>query len=124
MAMTTADAVRLALGELVDDGPTAGLPPPRSGKSAQAGGLTPREQEVVALLGAGLSNRDIAGRLFISPATAARHVANILAKLGFSSRSQVAVWANGGQVAAEPGPLAPDRPAPDQLTPVSWHRIN
>ncbi len=61
-----------------------------------AGALTPREHEVVALLGAGLSNRDIAKKLFISPATAARHVANILAKLGFSSRSQVAAWANGG----------------------------
>jgi predicted ATPase/DNA-binding NarL/FixJ family response regulator len=55
--------------------------------------LTQREHEVVALLAAGLSNRDIAAKLFISPATAARHVANILAKLGFSSRSQVAAWA-------------------------------
>ena len=57
--------------------------------------LTQREQEVVGLLAAGLSNRDIAAKLFISPATAARHVANILAKLGFSSRSQVAAWAAG-----------------------------
>ncbi len=59
------------------------------------GALTPREHEVVALLASGLSNRDIARKLFISPATAARHVANILAKLGFSSRSQVAAWASG-----------------------------
>ena len=93
-AMTPAAAVRLALGEAADDGP-AGRPAARPGQEALAGGLTPREQEVVTLLGAGLSNRDIAGKLFISPATAARHVANILAKLGFSSRSQVAVWANG-----------------------------
>jgi DNA-binding CsgD family transcriptional regulator len=94
-AMTPAAAVRLALGEAADDSPAAGRPAPRPGQEALAGGLTPREQEVVTLLGAGLSNRDIAGKLFISPATAARHVANILAKLGFSSRSQVAVWANG-----------------------------
>jgi DNA-binding NarL/FixJ family response regulator len=47
----------------------------------------------VALLAAGSSNRAIASELFITPATAARHVANILAKLGFSSRSQVAAWA-------------------------------
>jgi DNA-binding NarL/FixJ family response regulator len=38
-------------------------------------------------------NRRIAGELSISPATAARHVANILAKLSFSSRVQVATWA-------------------------------
>jgi DNA-binding CsgD family transcriptional regulator len=101
-AMSTAAAVRLALGEAVDDGPASSAPLPRAAQDTPAGGLTPREQEVVALLGAGLSNRDIAGKLFISPATAARHVANILAKLGFSSRSQVAVWANGGHGAGEP----------------------
>ena len=65
--------------------------------------LTQREHEVVTLLAAGLSNRDIAAKLFISPATAARHVANILAKLGFSSRSQVAAWA-AAQPASQPGP--------------------
>ena len=45
------------------------------------------------LLAQGLSNREIADELVISPATAARHVANILAKLGFTSRTQVASWA-------------------------------
>jgi DNA-binding CsgD family transcriptional regulator len=55
--------------------------------------LTPREQEIVRLIAQGLSNREIADELVISPATAARHVANILAKLGFSSRTQVASWA-------------------------------
>jgi predicted ATPase/DNA-binding CsgD family transcriptional regulator len=101
-AMTPAAAVRLALGEAVDDGPASRRPAPRPGQDSLAGGLTPREQEVVALLGAGLSNRDIASKLFISPATAARHVANILAKLGFSSRSQVAVWASGSHRPADP----------------------
>jgi DNA-binding NarL/FixJ family response regulator len=55
--------------------------------------LTAREHEVVALIARGASNRAIAEELFISPATAARHVANILGKLGFNSRSQVAAWA-------------------------------
>ena len=55
--------------------------------------LTPREHEIVRLIARGLSNREIAGELVISPATAARHVASILAKLGFSSRTQVASWA-------------------------------
>ena len=55
--------------------------------------LTRREHEIVMLIAQGLSNREIAGELVISPATAARHVANILAKLGFTSRTQVASWA-------------------------------
>jgi predicted ATPase/DNA-binding CsgD family transcriptional regulator len=55
--------------------------------------LTPREREVIGLIARGCSNKAIASQLFISPATAARHVANILAKLGFTSRSQVAAWA-------------------------------
>jgi DNA-binding CsgD family transcriptional regulator len=72
--------------------------------SAVPDSLTAREREVVALIAAGKSNREIAAELFISPATAARHVANILAKLGYSSRSQVAVWA----ASAESGQLAPN----------------
>jgi predicted ATPase/DNA-binding CsgD family transcriptional regulator len=55
--------------------------------------LTAREQEIALLIARGLSNRAIADELVISPATAARHVANILGKLGFSSRAQVAAWA-------------------------------
>jgi predicted ATPase/DNA-binding CsgD family transcriptional regulator/Tfp pilus assembly protein PilF len=55
--------------------------------------LTRREHEIVMLISQGLSNKEIADELVISPATAARHVANILAKLGFSSRTQVASWA-------------------------------
>jgi predicted ATPase/DNA-binding CsgD family transcriptional regulator len=56
--------------------------------------LTPREHEIVLLITQGLSNKEIAVELVISPATAARHVANILAKLGFTSRTQVASWAS------------------------------
>ncbi len=55
--------------------------------------LSPREHEMVRLIARGLSNREIADELVISPATAARHVATILAKLGFSSRTQIASWA-------------------------------
>jgi DNA-binding CsgD family transcriptional regulator len=59
-----------------------------------AGGivLTPREAQIAGLIARGLSNRAIAAELVISPATAARHVANIFAKLGVSSRAQVAAW--------------------------------
>jgi predicted ATPase/DNA-binding CsgD family transcriptional regulator/tetratricopeptide (TPR) repeat protein len=80
--------------------PGPAVPAPRApqagGGTARGGTLTPREREVVALIAAGKSNKAIAGDLFISPATAARHVANILAKLGYSSRSQVAAWAAAG----------------------------
>jgi DNA-binding CsgD family transcriptional regulator len=55
--------------------------------------LTPREREIAALIARGMSNRGIADELVISPATVARHVTNILTKLGFTSRAQIAAWA-------------------------------
>jgi DNA-binding NarL/FixJ family response regulator len=58
-----------------------------------AGALTAREREIALLIARGLSNRGIADELVISPATVARHVTNILTKLGFASRAQVAAWA-------------------------------
>lgn len=57
-------------------------------------GLTAREREVAALIARGGSNREIAAALFVSERTVGAHVSNILAKLDFSSRSQIAVWAN------------------------------
>jgi len=62
--------------------------------------LTPREREVAALLAEGLSNAELADRLYISPKTAAVHVSNILAKLGMSSRTEIAAWAVRKGVAA------------------------
>jgi len=57
------------------------------------GALTARESEVAALIAEGLTNGQLAERLFISPKTAAVHVSNILAKLGLASRAEVAAWA-------------------------------
>ena len=98
-AMSADGAVRLATGpasgELPGDVarpvvPVQAAAPLSSGPPST---LTAREREIAALIARGLSNRGIADELVISPATAARHVANIFAKLGFSSRAQVAAWA-------------------------------
>lgn len=57
--------------------------------------LTAREREVAALVALGLTNRDIAARLVVTERTAETHVQNILNKLGFTSRAQIAAWAVG-----------------------------
>ena len=54
--------------------------------------LTRRELEVARLVGAGLSNREIADRLGRSQRTVESHVEHVLRKLGFGSRTQVAAW--------------------------------
>ena len=59
-------------------------------------GLTGREHEVLRLLVAGRSNKEIAAALFISPKTASVHVSNILGKLGASSRTEAAAIAHRG----------------------------
>jgi DNA-binding NarL/FixJ family response regulator len=55
--------------------------------------LTDREREVVALVGAGLSNEEIAARLVVSPATAKTHVSRSMVKLGARDRAQLVVYA-------------------------------
>ncbi|NUT96572.1 MAG: response regulator transcription factor [Saccharothrix sp.] len=57
------------------------------------GGLTPRECEVLALVAAGRSNREIGETLFISDRTVARHVTNIFHKIGVTSRTQAVRFA-------------------------------
>jgi DNA-binding NarL/FixJ family response regulator len=55
--------------------------------------LTDREREVMALVGAGLSNDEIATRLMVSPATAKTHVSRAMVKLGARDRAQLVVFA-------------------------------
>ena len=56
-------------------------------------GLTPREQDVLALVAQGMPNRAIGEQLGITERTARTHVSNILAKLGLTSRTQAALYA-------------------------------
>jgi DNA-binding CsgD family transcriptional regulator/tetratricopeptide (TPR) repeat protein len=60
--------------------------------AAQAGPLSRRESEVAALVASGLTNREIAARLVISPKTVSTHIEHILTKLGVSRRAEIAVW--------------------------------
>ncbi|NAS24353.1 response regulator [Herbidospora sp. NEAU-GS84] len=59
----------------------------------ELGSLTEREREVLALVGNGLTNDEIAGRLFMSPATAKTHVSRAMMKLGARDRAQLVVIA-------------------------------
>jgi DNA-binding CsgD family transcriptional regulator/sugar lactone lactonase YvrE len=77
--------------------------------------LTRREQEVATLVGQGLTNREIAAKLFISERTAESHVEQIRGKLGFRSRTQIAAWvaaASGGDAGPMSSLPAADPPLP------------
>ena len=78
-------ALRLALGES-DQGNVAASDHPATGP------LATREAEVAKLVAEGLTNKQIGTRLFISERTVATHVRNIMNKLGFDSRAQIASW--------------------------------
>ncbi|GAA2225563.1 LuxR family transcriptional regulator [Streptomyces amakusaensis] len=81
-----AQSARLAL--------TDGAPAAPAAAPGPAFGLTPREEDVLRLVAAGRSNRQIAQSLYISPKTASVHVSNILAKLSVSGRGEAAALAH------------------------------
>lgn len=71
--------------------PTASLP-----NSVDLSQLTPREREVLQLIGKGLTNRDIAEQLYISEGTVKTHVNRLLNRLDLRNRSQLAIYAHAG----------------------------
>ena len=87
------------VGRVDGSTPTAGM---RTIERRPSNALSRREREIAALLALGLSNRQIADELVISIATVERHVANMLTKLGYRSRTQIAAWAvDHGLICAE-----------------------
>jgi predicted ATPase/DNA-binding CsgD family transcriptional regulator len=89
-AMNLEQAVEYALTQLM---PRIEITVPNLGAKQNFGGLTPREREVAALIAQGKSNREIADQLVLSERTVENHVGNILSKLDFHSRTQIAAWA-------------------------------
>ncbi|MFC4779160.1 response regulator [Paenibacillus sp. GCM10023252] len=65
----------------------------KSAESERLSELTPKEREVIACLGSGFSNREIAQELYITEFTVKKHVSQILSKLGLSDRTQAALLA-------------------------------
>jgi len=83
--LTPSAVLSYALGERPPGQRSAGTPPTSV--------LTSREREVAALVGEGLSNKEVAAKLVISQRTAESHVERIVTKLGLTNRAQVAAWA-------------------------------
>jgi DNA-binding CsgD family transcriptional regulator len=87
------EAIGAALQVLAPAEPEVGTGSTPLGNTVATAGLSQREMEVLRLLVDGRSNGEIAAALFISPLTAANHVANIMNQLGVDSRTAAATWA-------------------------------
>lgn len=90
------DGIRAALrGERALDPAAAAMVPNLQGDPVRA--LTPREREVLTLLGEGLSNKALAKRLGVGEKTVKTHVSSVLAKLALKDRTQAALYAQARQ---------------------------
>ncbi|MEU2244972.1 response regulator transcription factor [Streptomyces sp. NPDC018338] len=89
-ALIAPAVTRRLIAEFADRAGGAGRHPD---PSTRLNALTEREREVLGLVGAGLSNDEIAGRLVLSPATAKTHVSRIMTKLAVRDRAQLVILA-------------------------------
>jgi len=107
-ALLSPTITRRLIERFVRSGPPAASPP------RAIAGLTPREHEVLLLIASGLSNAEIAGRLYLSEATVKTHVNRLLGKLGLRDRVQAVV------LAYESGLITPGRrkPGPAAASPA------
>ena len=94
LALPLADALAMAKGEAPAARPSSASAA-RARPRPDAKPLTRREKEIAALVAAGLGNREIAARLFLSKRTVDSHIEHIFTKLSFSSRTQLASWVLG-----------------------------
>jgi DNA-binding NarL/FixJ family response regulator len=78
--LTLEEAIALGLDDRPDQRPDP------------SAGLTRREREIAALVATGLTNREIAGKLYLSVRTVETHVDHALTKLGFRTRTHLAAW--------------------------------
>jgi NarL family two-component system response regulator LiaR len=74
-----------------------------SGSDAGLDQLTAREREVLALLGEGLTNKELAARLFVAEKTVKTHVSSVLSKLHLTDRTQAALFAVHHGLVEAPG---------------------
>jgi DNA-binding CsgD family transcriptional regulator len=115
-ARPAADHVRRRLRELGVTGVPRG---PRASTLGTPAGLTRRERDVLLLVAAGMSNSEIAGRLFLSPKTVERHLSGILRKLQVSSRvDAVAAAGEAGLLCPLPHPPQIGGAAPKSAAPA------
>lgn len=70
--------------------------------AAKISALTPREREVISLVGEGLKNRDIGTRLFISETTVTHHLSSVFSKLDVSDRLELVIYAFANGLAKPP----------------------
>ncbi|HLW48453.1 MAG TPA: tetratricopeptide repeat protein [bacterium] len=90
--MTLEQAIEYAL-TATETSPPETKEPEKPTSEKEVSLLTPREQQVAALIAQGLANREIASQLGITERTAETHVRNLLNKMKVNSRTQIAVWA-------------------------------
>ncbi|GAA0366047.1 LuxR family transcriptional regulator [Microbispora corallina] len=111
--LTLDDALAEALGEQAAEGGTGERdedhgPPAEPAPSP----LTPREDEIAELIAQGLSNKEISSALVIAQRTTEGHIEHMLTKLGFISRTQIAVWVTARKAAGRNSDGAPPPPHP------------
>ncbi|MBI5302785.1 MAG: tetratricopeptide repeat protein [Chloroflexi bacterium] len=104
-AMSLEQAIQYAFGEAIEYDQVE-LAETRQAAKTKLDGLTARECEVAALIAVGKSNRAIAEVLVLSERTVEGYVGNILNKLGFNARTQIAAWA------VQRGLVQPDKTLP------------